>query len=320
MVLFFYGADEFRSRRHRAKTIEAFKQKRDPQGFNTFVFDARDAQPREIMETLRTAPFLAEKKMVVLDHVFASKNETLAAELEKWINSYGKQEETIVLVWAGGGEYEGTLFELLRTQPFVQEFVVMSPSEYAGYIAQEAQTVNMTVGGEVASELARLFHGDTPLCMNVLAQLIAYTRAKGGAEIMFEDIARFVPGTFDDNTFHFVDALGAHDLSRAVALLQDQWKAGKDTLEITGALLWKWRTLMLARAFLDSETNAKAADFARATKLHNFVAEKSVRAVKNVPTELLLAQYNELKKIDYAQKRGGNGRMLLELFTVRASS
>lgn len=313
MVLFFYGADEFRSRRHRGKTIEAFKQKRDPEGYNTLVFDASTVKAALIVEALSTAPFMAEKKMVVIDGAVSQGDEGMGEALVTWVEKFGTREDTVVLFF-DGDELEGSLFEMLKKQQYAQEFAPMTREQAIGYAIEEAQSHGVVLDPATAATIVQGITGGTRALYILISQLCAFTKGSGKTTIEPSMVPLFVGEALDDNAFHFVDALGSRDVQTAVGLMHEQWRSGKHALEILGALGWKWRVLLQARSLLDENPAIKPADAGKILGIHQFVADKSLRAVKNSSYTTIANHYKSLATIDHGIKRGDHGQARVEQF------
>lgn len=303
MVLFFYGADEYRARNHRKRTIEAFKQKRDPEGYNTLIFDVKNTDQAVIFENIQTAPFLAEKKMIVLDNPVSQGDDVLQEKLAEWIEKNGTREDTVLLCF-DGTEHEGILFETLKKQQYAQEFAALTHETAAGFCIEEARAHEVVMSGAVCDAIIEGVGLESGALTNVVAQLSLYTKACSRNEVVLDDVGLFVTSSFDDNAFHFVDAVSARDVGNAVHLMQDQWKAEKHPLEVLGTLLWKWRSLCNVKSAMERNDGAKAGDIAKILKMHPFVTEKTMRAVKNISSAQLQEQYKRLLKVDTAIKFG----------------
>ena len=77
MILFLYGKDTFRSRQQMKKMVEKFKADRDPQGYNIVTIDAAaERNSSRILNEIFTVPFLAERRMVVLESFLSTKHHT----------------------------------------------------------------------------------------------------------------------------------------------------------------------------------------------------------------------------------------------------
>ena len=87
MIIYIYGADTFRSRQYLKKTIEQFKKQRDPQGYNVVILDAKIEEMGKILSEMTAAPFLAEKRMIVLENTLSSADEDMLSELAEWVKN-----------------------------------------------------------------------------------------------------------------------------------------------------------------------------------------------------------------------------------------
>ena len=119
MIIFLYGKDTYRSRQQLKKMVDKFKVDRDPQGFNVVELDCDKETGANIMQQLLTAPFLAEKKMIVLKNLLsASEHKDFLSELMTRIDGKRLPEENIILFWEGNDTFKTknakTLFEKLK--------------------------------------------------------------------------------------------------------------------------------------------------------------------------------------------------------------
>jgi len=81
MIIYIYGEDSFRSRQYLKEQVEKFKKARDPQGYNVVFVNTKTAEAGKVMSEIVSAPFLAEKRMVVLENVLAVSDKELLGQL-----------------------------------------------------------------------------------------------------------------------------------------------------------------------------------------------------------------------------------------------
>lgn len=316
MILFFYGDDTFRSRQHLQKTIATFKEKRDPQGYNTRIFDGRDAALMDMSTALMARAFLAEKKMVVIEHCIASKNEALHEYLFALVSNKKISDDTVLVIWDNTGKLKGALFDVLQKEHYVQEFVPLSRAQCIAWIIATAKEKGIIASPMVAGRMYEAYGADLHALYGSINQLASYTRHQGRRDIALDDLSLFFPELFDDAPFHFVDALALQKEKQAFTLLHELWKSGSAPLEILGALLWQWRTLVAVFLLVDEQPNIRAGELAKQLKIHPFVAEKTMRMARATSNTILLAQYKKLSEIEYVIKRGAHAEALLELHTI----
>ena len=79
------------------KMVEKFKSDRDPQGLNTVSLDCQKEEEGKIWEQILTTPFLAEKRMVVLENLLLSKNKELLTGLKEKIEKNALSDATVLV-------------------------------------------------------------------------------------------------------------------------------------------------------------------------------------------------------------------------------
>ena len=304
MILFYWGADSFRSHEHVVRTIESFREKRDPQGYNVFVFDVLDAKDSDIWEAISSPPFLAEKKMVVVKNLFATKSD-FEVELKDRLKRLNDREDLVLLLHADGEKFKNGLFKDVKKLQYAQEFSVLSAGEIIGWIVERLDGHGVTIESSASGLLAKKYAEDMWSLSRVCDQLIAFVGGDGRAIVTVDDCNIFLPEVIDDNTFHFVDAINGRDHGRALSLLDQQWQAGKTPIEVIGLLLWQWRVMLKVRALLDEQPKLRGKEIAKELGLHAFVADKTARLVRDVDMRLVLFQYEGLMRLDESAKSGG---------------
>ena len=75
MIFFLYGPDTFRRRQKLKALIQRFQEKVDELGQSLSFIDAPKATLRDIQEKIGSASLFAKKRMLVIEDIFANKNE-----------------------------------------------------------------------------------------------------------------------------------------------------------------------------------------------------------------------------------------------------
>ena len=98
MLIFLHGPDTFRSRQQLKKMIEKFKTDRDPQGYNVAVLDCAKEDGGKVMEQILSAPFMSEKRLVVLENFLSTtKIGDLQTEMLKRVDEKTLPESTVLI-------------------------------------------------------------------------------------------------------------------------------------------------------------------------------------------------------------------------------
>ncbi len=341
MILYIYGEDTFRSRQYLKKNIEQFKKQRDPQGYNVVILDAKKEDLEKILGEITSAPFLAEKRMVVLENVLSSTDKELLKDLVERLKNNNFPESNIVVFWQGevfgksGAVKE--LAGLLAKEKYAQEFKMMEVDELAGWINKEIVARGGKIGAQALMYLARNASQDMWLLNSLIAQLMAYktphaesphptlsSERRGDTpspeirEITLADVQLFLTEKEDDNIFNMVDAVVGGNKKLAFKLLEDQRKLGEDDTYLFSMILRQFRILLQLRDLFDRADNMTSDTLAKTLGLHPFVVKKTLPLVRRYPLSKLKDIYEQLLQIDIKTKTGqGSQSELLDLFVGR---
>lgn len=320
MVLFLYGKDTFRSRDQMHRMIEKFKADRDPGGYNVTRIDAADErQPERIMERMFAAPFLAERRMVVIESLLSSKHTVLHTSIIRRIEEKTLPDANALLFWEGvesvKGKEASALFDRLAQEKYAQKFDLLSGAKLSGWIGAEASNRAARISSEAVQYIATHTQGDSWQASTLLDALAAY---RNGDEIRVEDAQLFLDERADDTIFSLVDAIVAGRLREAYAMVEAQHRLGKDASYIFAMLIRQYRIFLELRDMSDRSDAPSSDQMARALSLHPFVVKKSLPFVRQYPMNELRHLYRELLEVDVKIKTGQEKPgMLLDAFIAR---
>jgi DNA polymerase-3 subunit delta len=199
MLIFLHGPDTFRSRQQLKKMIVKFKHDRDPQGLNVVVLDAEKTEPGKIMEQVLATPFLAERRMVVIENLLVSKNQDLMKDLLQRIEDNKISEATVLLFWEGTSEFKNKaakeLFACLEKEKYAQSFTEITGAKLLAWIDSEVKERGGKIERDAVQYLAQNVGGDMWRLNSLLDQLVAYSqchseRPEGVEESLLEDSAK----------------------------------------------------------------------------------------------------------------------------------
>jgi DNA polymerase-3 subunit delta len=305
MIIYIHGEDTFRSRQFLQKSIKEFKLKRDPQGYNTLIFDVAKEAPERILGEIATAPFLAEKRMIVLQNILCNSNKDFLASIIDIIENNKIPESVVVIVWQGepvGKTSEAKkLLSLLSKEKFSYAFDLLKDNELANWISQEVSLRGGKIDKMASGNLSRLAGPDLWLVNSLIDQLVAY---KKGEEIRSADVALFVDEKIDDNIFNMVDAIVGGNKKIAFKLMRDQRASGKDESYLFSMIMRQFKILLQMRDLWEREDSFTSDQIAKRISIHPYVAKKSLPLVKKFSMPELKKIYDELLDIDIKTKTG----------------
>ena len=327
MLLYIYGVDTFRSRQYLRRMIEKFKVDRDPQGLNVVSLDCTKMGNADVLEQMLATPFLAERRMVVLENVLsATGKKDLQEEIFARLKEKRFPETNVLVFWESEGkpktDVSKKLHELLSKEKFAQEFKELKGAELSSWIRAQMEERGGSMEPQAVSYLVANIGGDMWRLSSLLDQLIAYKQTlspleggKGGVVIMISDIQLFLDEKTDDNIFNLVDAIVAKQPKTVFRMIRQQYTKGEDAQYVFAMIIRQFRILLELRDMYEHDDGAHSDQFAKALGLHPFVVKKSLPFVKRYTLAQLKKVYDRLLEFDIKTKTGqGSQPVLLDVF------
>ena len=319
MIIYLYGPDTFRSRRYLHEQVAKFKKARDPGGYNVDVLDAKKESPEKIMGAILAMPFLAERRLVVLENLLASNKKEFLADFAGRLKAGRLPDNTVIIVWQTEAiakiKEAGELDKLLKKEQYAQEFEQLAGSQLLTWIKQELARLGTSAEPAALDLLVKELFGDVWALQGVLEQLASYA---GQRAITTADVSLFIEKKFADAIFSLIDELVAGRPKEALRRLLEQRRFGSEDGYIFLMALRQFRVILAMRDALDRDQRITSDELAKQLKIHPFVAKKSLPIARKFPLPTLSARYRELLEIDRQTKTGpGELPVLLERFIVR---
>ncbi|MBD3311798.1 MAG: DNA polymerase III subunit delta [Candidatus Magasanikbacteria bacterium] len=305
MIIFLYGEDSFRSREHLKKMIKKFKKERDPNGYNTFVIDLEKNDKDNVIEQILTPPFLAEKKMVILENLIKHGNDDLLKNILNRIEEKDLPEENVLIFWESTDKFrkklQKKLFFRLSKEKFSQNFSLLQGSQLSAWISDQIEQRNAKIEKEAISYLLKHCYSDMWFLNSLIDQISAY---KSDEIIGVRDVMLFLDEKIDDNIFNLVDAIIARNAKDVFKMIREQYKNGKEPQYVFAMVLRQIRILIILRDLFERDSNMNSRDMSAQTKLHPFVVKKSLTFVKRYNLHELKSIYDDLLQLDVRIKTG----------------
>jgi len=228
MIFFLYGDDTFRSRAKKRELVSGFKQKRDATGMNVVVLDCTTAKEDRIFEELVASPFLAEKRLLVLENLLSNKKTKLQKSFLEVLTANKIPETTILVLWEEGKKFTGDagkLFAVLEKEKYAQEFVPLKGKELSTWVVSEVQARGAKIDVQAVDFIVLNAQDDSWYINSLLDQLIGYAE---GTTIEVGHVKVFLKEAVDDNIFNLVDALVAKNSQKVFSMIEQQYRKGED--------------------------------------------------------------------------------------------
>lgn len=297
MFFLLYGEDTFRSRKKLASMREQFSVKRDATGLNASHLRAREVSLEQIGEALFASPFLAERKLVVMEGFLsapAAMQEGIVEMLKR------KPETTNVIFYEDGGSDDyakSALLPVLKAQKFTEECVKMGAAGLVGFVMEECAAAGVTIGQQEAAILVSVVGNDSWALHEEVAKLCAYAGAQGKTAVTREMLNTLIPGAREESIFTLVDLCVDGRCSEASSMLERMLDNGTSELQILAMLQKQYRTL-IAVVDLVQRGDRDKNSVARRVGIHPYPASKAIASVHKYKLPVLRARYDELLEIE----------------------
>lgn len=309
MILFLYGKDTFRSKTQLRKMSEKFKVDRDPQGLNFVHVDCVASGVKDLLTQMLAAPFLADKRMVVIERLMQNGDDDLCKELLKRIEEETVPQDLIWIFYEEGKpkkKQAKALYNRLQKEKYAEQFEVLEGGAFQGWVASIADEYGATVSREAAQRIAQDAGGDSWKAATLVQTVASYN---SGGQVEVDDVALFVEPIIDDNIFGLVDAVLAGKSRKALDLFSSQLRVGKDAHFVFSMILRQARMLLDVKDAQD-----RGIDMAEVQKemgIHPFAFKKTTQAAQQFDFSALVALHERLLDIDVKSKTGGGAYQIL---------
>ena len=297
-VLYLYGNDEFAISRR----LQKVQQRVDKDGMNTSHLEARLAGMDELNLAVNSIPFLAERRLVLLEkpserYPKVKGRKEFLAFLENVppstvlvlyeVIDEKKAAKHWLVKWADSAN------EIARTERFMLP-KAWKTGEWTARIQQETSQQGGEIESRAAARLAEMTGQNTRQAAQEITKLLTYVNF--ARPITLEDVELVSVSTAQGDIFALVDALGSNRGKEAQAMLH-RLLDEQDPFSIFGMVVRQFRLLLLAREVIEKNGNVQGE-----LKVHSFIAQKLASQARQFDLPTLEAIYRQLLVIDEQAK------------------
>lgn len=297
MLIFLYGEDSYRSRQ-KLNEIKEKAKKSDPQGLNITVLDGEKAEFNKIKEAVEAMPFLAHKRLVILENVLLFGKKDLKEKLAKFLKENKIPQTTVLVFWERGAlDEKEPLFKILKKEAFQSEnFEPLVGFKLNRWIEEEVKSQGGKIGRKAVNLLASFVGSNLWQMSSEIKKLVLYKKNNSQPIIIAEDVERLVSAQLDTNIFNFIDALAAKNGKQALKLLHNQIESGENEIYLLTMITYQFRNIILVSDLVRQGRNQY--QISKETKIHPYVVKKTLGNIKNFSLERLKEIYQKLLQVD----------------------
>jgi len=316
------GQDDF-SRRQVLEEIKRGMGDQTLLATNTTTLDGHQLSLDQLKTTCETAPFLAEKRLVIVNGLlvrFEPKNKsrqrvkTAANDYKSFAAYIPTIPESTTLVLVDGRLKSGnSLLRELSTKAKVKNFPLLRNEALRQWIKQQVKQEGASISPEAVNLLAKLIGGNLWTMANEISKLALFTL---GRRIEAADVKGLVSFSQEANVFAMVDAILESRVGVAEQSLGRLLESGAASAYLLVMLSRQVRMIVLAKEMMGQrKSEAEIQDGLGLTS--EFALRKVLGQAGRYPMGQIMDIYRKLLETDLAIKTGKyNGELALNLLVA----
>ncbi len=332
MIFFLHGKDTHRSRQKLKEIKEKFKRERDATGLNMTVLHGRELTEQLFHQAVATAPFMAKRRMVILENVVTSGSEQLQQAMVAYVGQQQKEQPQecapILVFWERAAvplkKVRGvqrtkprTLTDLLYIQSHQQVFPLLEGRELAFWLQEEIRRRGCTLTAAAQQQLLLWYKQDTWRISQELEKLAAYAQGLQTEAITEDMLWSLSIGEEEVRAFALSDALVQRDAQKALTLLWDHARQGESPFALFGIIARQLHILLLLKS--TEHTQQSPRELATILKLHPYVLQKAAQGLSRYTLIELKKNYRRLLAVEKELKSGTRDQYLTISYFLRSA-
>jgi DNA polymerase-3 subunit delta len=306
-VIYLFHGDDLLSIKEAIANLKSRLGDQATAELNYVVLDGRVASIEQLETAGRSMPFLAERRMTVLNHpqAFMQHDESrqrVLALLE------GIPDESAIIL----AEYkplqtpkekrEGKIHWLQKwaasmgEKAFEREYSI---PQLSGWIAKRARDLGGQFEPQAANRLAGMAGDDVQLVEQEIIKLLTYVNYE--RPVNEADVLALTAQQPEGFIFDFVDALGDRNRKKAINEFH-RLLADSDIQSIFGMIVRQFRLLVQSREIIDQRMGEQ--EISKILRVHPFVGKKLAHQTRRFSQAQLDAIFHRLLEIDSGLKTG----------------
>jgi len=314
-VYVIYGQDGRRGREALEEIREAVLGEADPQ-LALSVYEGDSASLAEVLDGLRTLPFLTERRLVVIKDA-----DKFISDHREALEKYLEQPSSTGVLLLMAKSFPGRT-RLAKKAAAVGEVVACEPVkawELPKYVSAYARRAHgLTLGQEAATLLVELAGEETGILCGEVDKLATFVGGgegqRGKERIERADVERLVGNNRQYSVFNVIDAMTRGDKGEALGFLHQLFAQDREAqYRAVGAFAWHFRRLYEARLLRDQGVGGR--DIIKSLRIWS-QKEAFLRQVGQLSIDKIGGCLRHLRDVDLASKRGASVATSLERLII----
>jgi DNA polymerase-3 subunit delta len=305
MFIFIYGEETYLSQLKLVEIINHYKKINQNKANLSYLDLAEDSYNDFVRETTQNSIF-RPKKLIIVKNCFLSLDlrKNILAHLHKLKS---QQTNLLILFYETDNiDTRNDLFKFLHQEAKTQEIKKLHGEKLKLWLNQEIKKYNLNMSLRTKELLIQFCGNDLWRLANEIKKIALYKYPD--KDISENDIKKMIEPIITTDIFKTIDALAIKDKKGALSLIHNHFKKDDEPLYLFGMIVYQFRNLILVK-FLQEQAKKSGrflniAEIITRTKLHPFVARKTIQQASKFNLEELHKKYQRLFNLDIEMKTG----------------
>lgn len=318
MIIFLYGTNDFKIHQKSQELQDKFIREIDASGQNIWKIDGEKMKEEDFSSQLGSSSLFVSKKMVIISDLIKNKQKDFLKKLLGYIqkNKLSESSDIFVIIEkniknkgnkgllkttgvkdVALNSTEKSFFNFLIKEKYSQELGDFSNLDLIKLIKKELAKYSLEIDNRLAQTIINLTAGD-PWAINNEVKKIAHFKLenRGDNKINSLDIDLNVQEKTREDIFAFIDAISVRNTEQALKILEEQYLAGSEPIQIINMLIRQFKILLQIKEAIES--NLSAQKITNQLKLHPFIVNKGLNQARNFTKDFLRGIINQLISLD----------------------
>lgn len=266
--------------------------------FNLMVVSGKDVDPTSLMDTARTFPIFASRRMIVVkqaQQLTAAQNELLSHYITNPV------DECCLVFCADKIDKRKKFFQTFKKKGELVEFKPLFANKIPAFVRDRVRQMDKQFSEDGLELFCKRVGTNLSEIVTELNKVCSYC---GDAHLIDSpDVAAVVSDARVDSVFDLTDAIGEKDLSRTLVLLERLQEEGEAPLKILAMITRHFRQLWKTRSLLDQQASQQ--DIARIVKINPYFVQQIVRQSNKFSLNHYPRAFELFIQLDLALKSSG---------------
>ncbi|WP_172194086.1 DNA polymerase III subunit delta [Saccharibacillus qingshengii] len=315
-----YGTEKYRMKEF-VSLLETELIAEDQRSFAVANYDLAETPIELVVEEAETAPFLSERKLIVVrdSSLFTAGKESAKVEhrIEKLLEYLANPADYSVLVFLAYAEKldeRKKLVKAFKTSAAVISFAPMGESELSGWVTKQFGRSSVAIGPEAAALLLKRA-GTSLAGLSGEIEKLSLFAGKGGT-VGTDDVEKLVAIGTEQSVFVLVEHIANLKLQQALDVFYDLLKQREEPIKIVSLIARQFRIILQVKEM--SGQNYSQQQMAGQLGLHPYAVKIASEQARRFETVRLRHILSSIAKLDHQIKTGAVDKVFgLEMFLLR---